>query len=96
METYESPLFPLGKVTTTPEAAQALEDAGQAARDLICRHVCGDWGDVSEEEGADNERALPLRNRIRSVYTLPKTGTTIHIITEWDRSKTTLLLLQEE
>lgn len=58
------------------------------------RHVDGDWGDVCAEDRAANEGALQEGDRLISAYTkegLPK----IWIITEWDRSATTVLLPDE-
>src|SRR5581483_5234299 len=38
------PLFPLGRIVATPGALEALQNAGQDARELLARHAAGDWG----------------------------------------------------
>ena len=60
---------------------------------LIARHQSGDWGDCCDEDKAMNDAGLDKENpdRLMSVYKLPKAGKTIWIITEWDRSATTIL-----
>lgn len=89
------PLFPLGRTVATPGALAALQDAGQSAMTFLMQHVRGDWGDVPPEDAAANEAALRDGERIFSAYQLPKTETRIWIITEWDRSVTTILLPEE-
>nr|MBA2637786.1 hypothetical protein [Solirubrobacterales bacterium] len=54
----------------------------------------GDWGEVDEEDKAANERSLKEGTRLLSAYHL-KDGTKVWLITEADRSATTLLLPQE-
>jgi hypothetical protein len=56
--------------------------------------MCGDWGDLDPVDWRENDRALRDATRILSSYHLP-TGEKIWIITEWDRSVTTLLLPRE-
>ena len=78
----------------TPGALRALDAAGVAALAYIARHQCGDWGDVDAEDARANDQALVNGTRLFSVYTLP-TGVRVWVITEWDRSATTLLLPDE-
>jgi hypothetical protein len=85
------PLFPLGQVVATPGALAALETAGQAPYEFLVRHVCGEWGDLVEEDIQENELALQEGHRLFSAYNT-NDGTRIWVITEWDRSVTTLLL----
>lgn len=60
----------------------------------LCRHINGDWGELCEDDKAFNEEAVRLGNeRIMSVY--KKNGDTIWIITEADRSYTTVLFPDE-
>lgn len=84
--------FELGQVVATPGALEALEKAGVSAHRLLYRHVTGDWGDLSDDDKHANDRALLEDTRLLSAYTLPGTDEKIWIITEWDRSYTTLLL----
>lgn len=88
----------LGQVVATPGALEALRaaDAGLAlAQHLLSRHASGDWGDLDQEDRESNDRAAALgEERILSAYALDGGGK-IWIITEWDRSVTTLLLPEE-
>ncbi|NOT58306.1 MAG: hypothetical protein HOP18_27190 [Deltaproteobacteria bacterium] len=83
--------FPLGHVVATPGALAALDASGQSPHELLARHVAGDWGDVSEADWQENERSLRAGFRVLSAYTTNQ-GTTLWVITEADRSVTTLLL----
>ena len=58
---------------------------------LLRRHVTGDWGDVPEEDRLSNEQALIHGDRLLSSYRI-RESLTVWIITEADRSATTLLL----
>jgi hypothetical protein len=89
--TIPSPAFPLGQVVATPGALQALKEAGQCFEAFLFRHACGDWGELCDADLQENARALRQGGRLMSTYTL-KTGQTLWIITEADRSVTTLLL----
>lgn len=86
--------FALGQVVATPGALDALEKAGQTPDDLINRHVSGDWGTLPPEDAQANEDALDGSGRLFSAYIL-RDQTKIWVITEWDRSVTTLLLPEE-
>jgi hypothetical protein len=55
------------------------------------RHVRGDWGDVDDDDWEANERALKEGTRLLSVYRSAG-GVNFYVITEWDRSLTTILL----
>ena len=85
------PLFPLGHIVATPGALAALDLAGVAPEALLDRHVHGDWGDLSEGDRKLNGEALSAGERLLSTYVLPG-ATRVWIITEADRSATTLLL----
>ena len=89
--TLPPPVFPLGQLAATPGALKALEEAGQCLEAFLIRHACGDWGDLCEADRRENARALRDGGRLMSSYTL-KTGEKLWIITEADRSVTTLLL----
>ena len=84
------PLFNLGQVVGTPGAMSLLKENSQAASEFLDRHVSGDWGDLCEEDKQLNEAALKEGSRLFSSY---KVGDVmLWIITEADRSSTTLLL----
>ena len=86
--------LPLGQVVATPGALSALTEAGIHPFTLLSRHQRGDWGDLGGEDKHSNDLAVAGEERVLSAYTL-MTGERIWIITEWDRSATTLLLPSE-
>ncbi len=88
------PLFPLGQTVATPGALEALEEAGQSALEFLQRHQAGDWGIVPEEDKAENDYSVSRHLRILSAYEL-NDGVKIWLITEADRSVTTVLLPSE-
>ena len=88
------PLFSLGMVVGTPGAVDALEEAGQGPEEFLDRHVRGDWGDVPEADKHENDFSLQHGFRILSAYTT-KAGERIWVLTEADRSATTILLPDE-
>jgi hypothetical protein len=87
--------FPLGQLVATPGALAALEAAQTSVAELIGRHLTGDWGVVDREDWQANDRALLEGTRLLSAYELPHTGEKVWVITEWDRSGTTILLPSE-
>jgi hypothetical protein len=84
-------LFPLGQLVTTPAALDALARAKDVPAPYVRRHQTGDWGNLEPRDLAANERAVHEGDRITSAYLLAN-GTPIWIITEADRSITTILL----
>jgi hypothetical protein len=84
-----APKFPLGQVVITANALGTLPP-GDAPK-ALARHAAGDWGDLDEEDRHQNELALEHRLRIFSAYRAAD-GTKFWIITEADRSATTVLL----
>lgn len=90
----QTPLFPLGQIVATPGALQALAKASQTPFALLRRHQSGDWGDVPPEDKQENDFSVQQGLRILSAYTL-NTGVKLWLITEADRSYSTLLLPSE-
>jgi hypothetical protein len=86
-----SPKFSLGQIVATPGALRALDASGEAPFDFLFRHAAGDWGELDEHDRRENEMSLREGFRLLSAYRL-KTGEKLWIITEADRSVTTLLL----
>ena len=86
--------FALGQVVATRGALTALEDANQRPEEFLVRHVTGDWGELPEEDKRENEWALQHGSRIFSAYFTHK-QVKLWVITEHDRSVTTLLLPSE-
>jgi hypothetical protein len=87
-------LFPLGQVVFTPAVLEALVNSGEKAETFLRRHISGDWGDVSVDDAEENELSLKEGFRLLSAYTLSN-GERIWVITEADRSATTLLLPED-
>ncbi|MCF1442025.1 hypothetical protein ACI2VK_10165 [Ralstonia nicotianae] len=88
------PRLQLGRLVATPAAIAALTTAGVSVFTLINRHARGDWGELSNEDRQQNELAVTTGQRVLSSYLLGN-GQKIWIITEWDRSATTVLMSEE-
>ena len=86
--------FALGQTFITPGAEEALQIAGQTAIEFLRRHISGDWGELSDDDVKENEFALKEGLRLLSAYQTGK-GQKLWIITEADRSATTILLPSE-
>ena len=86
--------FALGQTFFTPGAQEALDVAGQTAIQFLRRHMSADWGEVSEDDAQENDLSLREGFRLLSSYRTAK-GQKIWIITEADRSVTTILLPSE-
>lgn len=86
--------FSPGSLYITPGAAAAFVASGDDVTVCLIRHISGDWGQVNDEDKAANEQALKEGTRLLSAYTL-SSGVKVWIITEADRSSTTILLPEE-
>jgi len=78
----------------TPGALEAFKASGESPLVFLERHLAGDWGDPSPEDIRENELSLQHGWRLLSAYTL-STGVRVWVITEADRSVTTILLPDE-
>jgi hypothetical protein len=85
--------LPLGRVVATPGALKLLLEAGGHPFDYLARHAAGDWGDLCAFDRRQNEIAMRDGYRIFSSYDMP--AGRVWIITEADRSVTTILLPEE-
>jgi hypothetical protein len=85
--------LPLGRVVATPGALKLLSEAGEDPFDYLARHASGDWGELCAFDWRQNEIALREGLRIFSSY--ETTAGRCWVITEADRSVTTILLLEE-
>ncbi len=85
--------FSLGKLAATMGASDVLENHAVSPQELIHRHLIGDWGCVCSEDAKANEVALMLGARLLSSYHVG--DATVWVITEADRSLTTILLPSE-
>ena len=86
--------FALGQTYITPGAEEALMIAGQTAIEFLRRHMSCDWGELSDDDIQENELSLKKGFRLLSNYHTGK-GQQLWIITEADRSATTVLLPAE-
>ena len=81
--------FPLGQVVITQGALHDLP--AEEVQESLLRHAEGDWGDVCKEDWELNDEALENEARLMSRYRTVE-GVRFWIITEWDRSVTTIFL----
>lgn len=90
--------FELGRLVVTI-AVDALMRSNQRFKDFVLvslyRYINCDWGDTCDADKATNNEALIAGNRIFAVYKNKRLGKTIYIITEWDRSGTTILFPED-
>ena len=91
--------FELGHIVVTRGIDEKIkEDRGfnSFVNESILKYVVCDWGSTCDEDVESNNEAVENGDaRILAVYTYPRTGETIWIITEWDRSVTTILFPYE-
>lgn len=88
------PIVPLGQVVATTGALAVTCDADtEGLAGALCRHLCGDWGDVDASDKLLNDTDLVCGGRLLSRYNVA--GTDIYIVTEADRSVTTIMLCEE-
>ena len=85
--------LPLGRVVATPGALQLLRDVGKDPLRYLTRHSSGDWGELDAHDRRENELALKHGRRLLSSYPVGKKR--VWVITEADRSVTTILLPSE-
>jgi hypothetical protein len=88
------PLFSPGQIVATPGALALLEQANKSPLEFLSRHFRGDWGDLCQEDKTENELGLKCGLRLLSSYQVAQTEK-VWVITEADRSVTTLLLPAE-
>ena len=100
MVAQNMPKFRIGKIVATPGAIEALKNSNQLPDSFLEKHKHGAWGEICEEDADLNDQAIAHEGnsdkqmRVMSVYKTLK-NETIWIITEWDRSATTILLPSE-
>jgi len=86
------PRFPLGRLLATPSVVSQIDP--QDVHNALVRHIQGDWGDIGHEDWQENELSLKEGFRLFSVYHAAN-GTKFWVITEADRSATTVLLPED-
>ncbi len=84
--------FEVGQLGITPGAQDLIPM--KEVEVALNRHAIGDWGSICDEDRAQNEWALRNEARLMSVYE-SDSGEAFWIITEADRSSTTILLPSE-
>lgn len=84
--------FRLGQIVATPGALEKLSHEEIVL--ALSRHVRGDWGELDAHDTAANELALKDGSRLFSVYE-SAAGVRFYVVTEWDRTVTTVLLPEE-
>ena len=87
------PLFTLGQVVATPAVLDHFAEHDIDMRTCIARHVTGDFGNLDDSDKAANRKAIQFGSRVFSAYDIA--GRRVWIITEADRSATTLLFSSE-
>ena len=94
------PKFDLGQIVATQGALAVLKDSNQSALPFLLKHQSADWGEVCEDDKKLNDEAIAhegdadQQQRVLSAYRTAK-NEKLWIITEWDRSVTTILLPDE-
>jgi hypothetical protein len=85
--------LPLGRVMATPGALKLLLEVDGHPFELLARHATGDWGNLCAFDRRQNQIALREGYRVLSSY--PIRTERVWVITEADRSITTILLPEE-
>ena len=92
MTTYTA-LFPLGRTVQTPYAKDELTRLNYSPLNLLRKHMSGDWTEMDKDDQQSNREAVIEGSRIFSAYTVQDVK--FWVITEADRSSTTILLPSE-
>ena len=92
METKTKKQFPLGRIVATPNALETL--APHDITKALQRHASGDWGICGPEDWLENDLSLRDGFRLLSVYRT-EAGKKFWVITEADRSATTVLMPED-
>jgi len=86
-----TPLFELGQIVTTRTISESVDPKKVAS--VIRNHVTGDFGILENEDIDANKEAIKQGDRVLSAYVVD--GSKVYVITEWDRSYTTVLFANE-
>lgn len=86
--------FELGEIVITPGALEVIDRLGaDTTGRLLARHHACDWGDLDDADKAHNDQALKRGHRLLSVY--GQDGDRLYVLTEQDRTVTTILTPME-
>lgn len=88
------------RLAITPMAQElfAEQEVMPSLGDILAKHLTGDWGEIPAEDAAANRQALVNGERVMSVYTVTTSdnrSVKVWVITEADRSVTTVLFPEE-
>lgn len=86
-------LFSLGQIVVTRNCLNYAQDHGINLSELFIRHANGDDGDLCKADQALNDLAIQSEGRVFSSYTI--NAVKFYVITEWDRSYTTVMLAED-
>lgn len=86
--------FPPGQIVVTAGVDELVRQGRLNPSAYLRRHLSGDWGDLDDDDKRLNDAALEQGDRLFSSYQVTP-DLKVWIITEWDRSVTTLLLPDE-
>ncbi len=87
------PLFEMGRTVATPGALSTMQNLNINPSTLLSRHIYGDWQEMDVEDQESNRDSLTNGSRIFSAYSFDDVK--FWVITEADRSSTTILLPEE-
>ncbi len=90
---FPKTLFDMGQIVITPGAIAGLSLVERHPVQLLARHVTGDWGSLDKHDVKENELSLRKGYRLFSAYNIEDQR--FYVITEHDRSATTVLLPEE-
>ena len=93
-ELHKPGKFDLGQMLMTPGAERAMREAHQVPLEFLLRHKNLDWGELPPQDVRENEWSLEHGARLFSAYRT-RADEKLWLVTEWDRSVTTLLLPEE-
>lgn len=87
--------FAPGDIVMTTGVAELVQQGRLNPTPYLRRHLGGDWGDLEEDDRHQNDATLASgEDRLFSSYQIDR-DLKLWVITEWDRSVTTLLLPSE-
>lgn len=90
---FPKPKFSSPTIMMTQGVGSAFSDEDPSGA-YLARHFHGDWGDIGEDDQAQNDASIKTKDMILSAYTT-ESGTKIWIITDPGHEVTTILLPEE-
>ena len=87
------PKFPLGQIVVTRNCLDYAQKNNINLTELVTRHASGDDGDLCKADQELNDLAIKEEGCVFSTY--QTNGVKIYVVTEWDRSYTTIMLAED-